>query len=442
MSTHCSLMYNFTLYQIRQSFFESRDLFKETGLYGDILEFKDNYYIVKSNENFSILPNVCSQQILRIAHSDFNSFRALLNKKAKGEYEPDVSMPRYKKKYGETVLSNIVMNGRGARIDKKKSKQYDDVNVYVINASKAFKELYPNETAHRFEFFVPKSIKKIDEIRIIPTGKNPVKFKLELSYTVLNEKKKAVNNSYLSIDPGLNNLVTCLNGNNGESFIIDGRYMKSVNQLYNKRVAKIQSEIDKRKNQNLEVNGLIQNKNKITRKRNNKINDYFHRATKYIVDYCLKNNINKIIFGENKEQKQEINLGSVNNQNFVFLPHAKFKAILKYKAAEKGIDYAPIEESYTSKTSFIDLEPMKHQEKYLGRRIKRGMFKTKDGLLINADVNGAANILRKYLEGNGKFEEWRDLYFKEVVRGIVNYPRKLNLDSLLFESTSTKKNAR
>lgn len=436
-------MYNFAVYQIRQSFFKSREYFEEHGCYDKVLEFKENYHICKLNENFSILPNACSQQVLQLAHRDFNSFFGLLKKKAKGEYKADIKLPRYKKKNSETLLSNIVIQGKGVLLDKKKSAQYNDVNVYSINASKKFKDLYScDETSHRFEFFVSKNIKKIDEIRIIPTGNAPVKFKLEVIYSVQIEPKKEDNNSYLSIDPGLNNFAACFNSNNGSSFIIDGRYLKSVNQHYNKKSSKLQSSIDLRKNEKLAANDLIKKKNKLTHKRNNKINDYFHRTSKYIIEYCVRHNINKIIIGENKEQKQNINIGKINNQNFVFIPHAKFKDILEYKARSKGIELLREEESYTSKTSFIDLEPMKHQDKYLGKRTKRGIFRTKEGILINSDINGAANILRKYLERNGKFKEWKDLYFKEASKGIVNYPRKLNLDRLLSEFGFQKNNAR
>ncbi len=443
MSIHSSLMYNFSFYQIRQSFFKSNKSFEENGTFDKILEFKDNYHICKLNENFSILPNACSQQVLQLAHRDFNSFFGLLKKKSKGEYKPDIRIPRYKKKNGETLLSNIIVQGKGVLLDKKKSALYNDVNVYAINASKNFKELYPcEETSHRFEFFVPKDIKKIDEVRIIPTGKSPVKFKLEIVYSVKIDDKKECNNSFLSIDPGLNNLAACFNSNNGNSFIIDGKYIKSINNFYNKKSSKLQSKIDKSKNDKLDFNSLIKKKNKLTHKRNNHINDYFHRSSKYIVQYCLTNNINTIIIGENKEQKQNINIGKVNNQNFVYIPHARFKDILEYKAEAKGIEVKRIEESYTSKTSFIDLEPMKHQEKYLGRRTKRGIFKTKDGILINSDVNGAANILRKYLKSNGKFKEWKDSFFEEASKGIVNYPKKLNLDSLLSEFGFKKLNAR
>jgi len=426
LSTHSSLMYNFALYQIRQNYFKS-----------NLLSFKDNYHLCKNNEHFSILLNDCSQQVVQLAHRDFNSFLGLLKAKKKGTYTKEVKIARYKKKNNETVLSNIVIQGRSIRIDHKQSSKLDNVNIFKFNASKAFKLLYPN-TSHSFEFQVPKHIQTINEIRIIPHGKAPVQFKLEVVYKTTIETKKDDNGQYLSIDPGLNNLVGCFNSKNGQSFIIDGKYIKSINHFYNKKSSKLQSKIDLRKNEKLETNDLIKKKNKLTHKRNNKINDYFHRSTKFIVDYCVKHNINKIIVGENKEQKQDINIGKINNQNFVFIPHAKFKDVLEYKAKAKGIEVVRCEESYTSKTSFIDLEPMKHQESYLGRRTKRGMFKSKEGILINSDINGAANILRKYLESSGKFKEWRDLYFKEASKGIVNYPKKQTLISLLIKSGFNK----
>lgn len=153
-------------------------------------------------------------------------------------------------------------------------------------------------------------------------------------------------------------------------------------------------------------------------------------AKLHLSELCAKHNINTIIIGENKEQKQEINIGSVNNQNFVFVPFYKLKKLIEYKAKQVGINYSPHEESYTSKTSFLDLEPVSKRELYVGRRVKRGLFKTAKGLLINADVNGAGNILRKYLTSSGNFESWYSQYFEEASRGIVNCPMKLTLSCL------------
>ena len=120
-----------------------------------------------------------------------------------------------------------------------------------------------------------------------------------------------------------------------------------------------------------------------------------HKSTKILVDKLKQNNVSKVIIGKNDGWKDEINIGSKNNQNFVSLPHAKAIDVLKYKLELNGIQVTVREESYTSKCSLIDLEPIKKQNEYLGKRIKRGLFKSKNNTLLNADINGAGNILRK-----------------------------------------------
>ena len=134
---------------------------------------------------------------------------------------------------------------------------------------------------------------------------------------------------------------------------------------------------------------------KLTNKRNNKIDHYMHVSTKKIVDYCKQNNINNVVLGRNRGWKQEVNIGKINNQNFVDIPFNKFESYLTYKLQKEGFNIKITEESYTSKCSALDLESLCFHEKYLGERIKRGMFKSSDGTLINADINGSLNILRK-----------------------------------------------
>ena len=134
---------------------------------------------------------------------------------------------------------------------------------------------------------------------------------------------------------------------------------------------------------------------RMTNKRNNKVNDYVHKSTKHIINYCLTNNIGKLIIGNNKNWKQNSNLGKRNNQNFVNIPFASIINKLKYKCELFGIEFIETEESYTSKCSFIDNEEIKYHEEYVGERIKRGLFRSKSGYLINADINGSLNIIRK-----------------------------------------------
>ena len=137
--------------------------------------------------------------------------------------------------------------------------------------------------------------------------------------------------------------------------------------------------------------------------RKNQIHDYLHKASRYLVNHAVFNNISKIVIGYNQNWKQEINIGKVNNQHFVSIPFAKLVSMIQYKAQLHGIEVILTEESYTSKCSFLDNESLKKQDSYLGKRVKRGLFRSADGKTINADVNGACNILRKVI-GNFKFD--------------------------------------
>jgi IS605 OrfB family transposase len=421
LSIHASQMYNVSLYPLRQAFINKEKLPSDTEL----------YHATKLNENFSLLLNDCSQQIRRVAYSDMKAFLGGLKAKKNGNTTNSINLPRYKKnrKNNKPTYSNIVIQGRSVRFVKNKTDlEKDTVNRVVINCSKNFKKAYPH-LLNKLELSIPKHIKKINEVRILPKS-NGEEFKVEVVYEVEEDKVMEDNGRYLSIDLGLNNLGACLNSTNGSSILLDGRYLKSLNQWYNKKVAKLSSKIDLGRNNNQDVSVMIKKKNRLSRNRTNKINDYFHQATNHIVEYCLKNNLNTIVVGENKEQKQSINIGSVNNQNFVSVPFFKFKNMLEYKAKSKGLLFAKNEESYTSKTSFLDLEEVKKHKTYVGTRTKRGLFKSSLGLLLNADVNGAGNILRKWLKSRGNFEIWRDQYFKEASRGIVNCPKKITLECL------------
>lgn len=135
--------------------------------------------------------------------------------------------------------------------------------------------------------------------------------------------------------------------------------------------------------------------NRLTTKRNNKVKDYLHKASTMLVNQLISNNVCKVVIGKNDGWKKEINIGKRNNQNFVNIPHAVFIEMVCYKCKLNGIEVVLREESYTSKCSFIDNEPIKKHDSYAGRRVKRGLFRSENGTFINADLNGALNILRK-----------------------------------------------
>ena len=217
---------------------------------------------------------------------------------------------------------------------------------------------------------------------------------------------------------GINNLATCTS-NTSKSFIINGKPVKSINQYYNKKKAKLQSKL-----QNKFTSKRIK---KLTLKRNNKIKDYFHKVSTYIVNQAVSNDLNTIVIGKNDGWKQDTKMGKINNQNFVQIPFDLLIQQILYKSKLKGINVVLQEESYTSKVSFFDDDFIptygKSDNKLnpSGKRVKRGLYKTKTSTFINADVNGSLNILRKYLNVSS------DKIISVGSRGLVTRPLKINI---------------
>lgn len=225
---------------------------------------------------------------------------------------------------------------------------------------------------------------ELKQVRIIPQATCYV---VEVVYERKETDLGLNKDNFLSIDLGLNNLCSCISNVETNSFIINGRVMKSVNQWYNKKKAKLMSFVGNK--------GTSNRIRKITLFRNCWIEDKLHKISRYIVDFCKSNNIGTIIIGLNKEWKNEINIGKRNNQHFVSIPHSKLIDKIVYKANLLGIEVITHEESYTSKIDHLAFEPLKKQESYLGKRKKRGLFQSSVGKLINADINGAIGIARK-----------------------------------------------
>jgi IS605 OrfB family transposase len=399
LSYYSARLYNVGLYSVRQYYFNNNKY----------LNYTKNYHECKNNENYKLLLSDTSQQILRVVDRNFKSFFGLLKLKAQGKYRDRIRVPHYKK---QDELMNITIQGRSARIRK---------GYVIIGLSKAFKEKH-NPPFKELKFKLPKNItvEKLQEVRIVPIF-NGLEFDIEFVYKKEFEPISVDKNSYLSIDMGLDNFATCFNSNNGSSFIVDGRYIKSINRHYNKQKAYYQSILDR---QNIKVSKKMLN---LSRKRYNKINNYFNLAVKYITDYAISKNIGSIVIGDFSNIKQNINIGKKNNQNFVNIPYGIFKRKLQSKCEQIGIEYHLQEESYTSKCSFLDNEPIKKHDTYKGKRVKRGLFKTSQGYLINADTNASANILVKFLVSNSQ-------YLPKVVAkryGCVNHPPRLKLNDLV-----------
>ncbi|MCE7747575.1 MAG: IS200/IS605 family element transposase accessory protein TnpB [Candidatus Heimdallarchaeota archaeon] len=232
----------------------------------------------------------------------------------------------------------------------------------------------------------------INHVRLLPRGTCfilEIIFQQELELKRSHPSNLSNPTNILAIDLGVNNLMTCVS-NVLSPFLIRGRKLKAINQWYNKERSRLQSIYDL---QGLEEYG--QRMNKIIDKRYQQVEDYLHKASRIVINKCLSHRVDTIVIGYNQNWKQQSKMGKRNNQNFVNISFFTLIRKLQYKAEEAGIEVITTTESYTSKCSFLDIEPIQKHVKYLGRRKNRGLFKSKAGLLLNADCNAAGNIGRK-----------------------------------------------
>lgn len=371
-------LYNYCLYTIRQNYFNEGVWISEYDLSGKLAKEKQ--------VDFVVLPAQTSQQIIKLLYQNWKSF-ARANKDYKknpSKYKAKPRIPNYKDKQGYFVSVFV-------------SKQARLKDGFIHFPEKA--NLSPLKT----------KVTSIKQVRIVPQATcfvaEVIYEKQEVHYENLKKYK------FLSIDLGLNNFATSTNNIGQKPFIINGKVLKSVNQFYNKLNAKYKSLIGSK--------GTSKRLNRITRYRNNYIEDKLHKMSRYIVNYCLQNNIGTIVIGLNKDWKQSIDMGAKNNQKFVCLPHSRFIDKIRYKAKLVGIDVQVNEESYTSKIDHLALEPLCKQEKYLGKRKFRGLFQSSTGKLINADVNGSIGISRKVF-GDSAMKQITDSWF-------AHNPYKINV---------------
>ena len=382
---------NEAIYNIRQYYFNKKKY----------LSYNENYKILKNSENYKKLNSNMAQQILKEVDGSFKSFFGLLKLAKNGQYNGKTKLPNYLAKDGFTTLVIGFVRLK------------DD--MLIVPYSNSFRKTH-KEIAIKLPPILKD--KKIKEIRIIPKQHSRY-FEIQYTYEVKEVQRELNKENGLGIDLGIDNLCTCVT-NTGASFIIDGRKLKSINQYYNKINAKLQSIKDKQK---IERTTLRQKR--ITRKRNNRINDYLSKAARTIVNYCLNNDIGKLVLGYNEDFQRNSNIGSINNQNFVNIPYGKLRDKLIYLCKLYGIEFKLQEESYTSKASFFDGDEIPIYDKenpqeyiFSGKRIKRGLYQTSVGKLINADCNGALNILRK-----SKVVDLSVLYN----RGELNTPKRIRV---------------
>lgn len=373
-------LYNRALYLTRQSLFNADFQFAgkfECELRND--ELHPDYR--------NMLDMASAQQVLRQLSSTWRAYFAAHKdwKKHPEKYIGEPKIPKY-----------LRSDGRYPFTFTAGPNSSDYSAVLLPNGSfklpKKFSGLKITTDCYNKEGF-----QRVNEIKIVSK-----KYQIELFvvYTIEASNLKPDNSRYLSIDLGLDNLAACVtNDQNLQPFVINGKSLKSINQYFNKKQAKLKSE------------AMIKNKlhsthriERLTEKRHRKIEDYLHCASKYLINHCLQNDINTIIVGKNNRWKDSTNIGSKNNQNFVYIPHSRFIDMIKYKGQINGIAVKCTEESYTSGTSFIDNEDPTKDFYKKSRRIHRGLFKSNEGLLINADINGAHQIMKKVVPN--AFEQW------------------------------------
>lgn len=360
-------LYNAANYIIRQDF-----------IYGwGYLNYNAIYNLLKSHQAYKALPAKVSQQILIVLDRNWKSFFEALKAY---ESEPEKftgrpKLPKYK--------------------DKEKGR---NLLVYTLQAisKTALRKGEINLSGTGIEFPTLVNKEQICQVRIVPKCDCYV---IEVIYDQPESTNTELNNDAIaSIDLGLDNLAALTSNQKGfVPLLINGRPLKSINQFYNKRKAQLQSRLKG----NRKTSPRIQ---RLTRSRNQKIDNYLHHASRFIVDCLVENQIGTLVIGKNAQWKTEINLGRQTNQNFVTIPHSRFIEMLTYKCDLVGIKVMVAEESYTSQASFLDNDPIPtygdesaSSVVFSGKRIKRGLYKSKDGTWLNADVNGSCNIMRKVI---------------------------------------------
>ncbi len=415
-------LYNTVLYSIRQAYFESnQDFYVAPGRddlprqYRKLKKVKGVSYAnlckeYKSDPNFKCMTSAMAQQTIKSVVEAITSYNLLLEAYFKGTGTQRPSLPKYRTSRGLAPLATparwvgwdittgecILPMGRDVKPDIKAELSLEEVR---INGGYGFEPC------------------QVVEVRIVP---KLGEFYVEYVYQTTEVKAFGLDATQaLGIDHGRDNWLTCVS-TRGKSFIVDGRKLKSENLLYNKRVSQIKTgKPEKYWDADLD---------RVTTKRNNLMRDAINQTARFVVNYCLRNGIGNIVFGWNEGIKKGSNMSRVQNQQFVQIPTGRLKDRIKGLCEEYGIRFVETEEAYTSKASFLDGDSLpRHGEKpnqwkASGKRVKRGMYRSSDGSLINADCNGAANILRKVATQLG-------LNLAKVGRGVLNLPKRYDVFS-------------
>ena len=367
-------LYNQGLYRIRQHFFDTGEYLNYNAVQKQLQE--------EDQVDYRALPAKVGQWTLKLLDKEFISFFNA-NKAFKSNPKNFLGKPKLPKYKHKTQGRKVVTYTKQAI-----SKRW--LGHQIIN---------PSGTT----IMLPTKQTNIRQVRIIPRGDYYV---IEVVYKRAC-KAQVKGNNHAAIDIGLNNLATVAFNWQQQGVLINGKPLKSINQFYNKKKAKLQSFVEDKSSNRIR---------KLNHKRNCKVKDYLHNSSRLLVNHLVALGVSKVIIGKNPNWKQEINIGKRNNENFVKIPHAIFIDQLTYKLQLEGITVVVREESYTSKCSFFDNEPIKKHETYQGKRVKRSWFKTSKGGLVHADWQAALNIGKKQLPKSFK---------TEVIEGVVVHPLRI-----------------
>ena len=356
-------LYNSTLYAARQAFFE-------TGFLRDYYDLNKEFADTDQRD-YRALPAKVAKYTQKLVHQSIVSHLGLMKLWGKGELEDRPGLPGYIKKNGRQVLT---YHSQALSFKKKGFVRLSGTSVYI--------------STERGD---------IKFVRVVPSKVN-LNITVEIGYEQESMEQKQ-NGKLAAIDLGVNNLATLVFTDRAP-IIYNGRPLKSINQYYNKRLAALKAKQDQSSSKRKTTNRI----RRLHAKRNNKIKDYMHKASREIANQLAFSGISTLIVGYNKGWKQDVNFKKSDNQNFVQIPFLRFLNMLRYKCALIGIKVEDIQEAYTSKCSFLDDEPLCGKKRYMGYRQKRGLYKSYSGRRINADVNGGMNILKKYCQEK---EAWK-----------------------------------
>lgn len=356
-------LYNQALYLVKKELKENNKWLNYSYL-NKVLQTTTN---IEGTINYKLLKAQVSQQCLRSLDKNITSYVKSIKdySKNKNKYKGCPKFPKYKKEINQLIYTNqccSIKNDGYLYLDKQTKIRIPQFNKYKDRLS------------------------NFQQVRIIPKLNNI--FTIEMIY-IDNEKNNNELNSnlYSSIDLGINNIATMILPDE-KPILYNGKQLKAKNQYFNKKISNLKSKLSNSKKTSKQIQELYL-------KRDNQLSDIFHKLSRMIVNRLIENKIGNIVVGYNKGWKDSINIGKRNNQTFVNISYKKLLSFLQYKCEMCGIKLIINEESYTSKCDGLALEEIGKHETYLGKRVKRGLFQSSIGKLINADVNGSLNILRK-----------------------------------------------